>query len=58
MRDTSFTGDGPILVLEFLTRFADETDTLEMSEAQTFVALLYILKIQAAIQYRSVQAAS
>lgn len=58
MKDASFNGDDPILVLEFLTRFADEADTLEMSEAQAFVALPYFLKGQAATLYRSTKSAS
>ena len=39
-----FTGEKPILILDFLARFCDEADTLEMSEAQAYVALPYFLK--------------
>ena len=36
MRDCKFDGSDPIMVLEFLTRYVEETDKLGMTEAQAF----------------------
>ena len=36
MKDCKFDGSDPILVLEFLTRYVEETDKLSMTEAQAF----------------------
>lgn len=58
LEECSFDGGDPILILEFLSRFADEADTLEMSEAQAFIALPYFLKGNAASQFRSVKTTS
>lgn len=57
MKYDSLIGDGPISVLEFRKRFADEADTQEMSEARVLVSLPHFLKSQATIQYRLAKSA-
>lgn len=44
MRNQCFTGDDPILVLNFLARFVAEADVLGMSDAQAYLVLPYILR--------------
>lgn len=34
-----FSGDNPILILDFLSHMAEESDILGLTEAQTYVAL-------------------
>lgn len=58
LNDCSFSAEDPILILEFLSRFVTEGETLDMSGAQAFIALLYLLNGMAAAQLRSVQTAS
>lgn len=55
MKDASLDGEDLILILLFQHHFADEDDTLNMSEAQGFVALPYFLHGTAAAQFRSVK---
>lgn len=53
MKEHSFSGDDPIMVFDFLTRFVEEADTLSMSEAQAFVALPHFLVGNANKQFRA-----
>ena len=47
LEEYRFTGEDPIMVFDFLARFCDEADTLEMSEAQAYVALPYFFRAEA-----------
>lgn len=58
MLKQKFSGEDPILVLDFLARFVQEADVLEMSEAQAYVALPYFLSGMAEDQYNSVRGSS
>ena len=53
LKERKFDGTDPILVFDFLARFAEECDTLKMSEGQAFVALPHFLKGRAETQYRA-----
>ena len=53
LRERKFDGTDPILVFDFLARFAEECYTLKMSEGQAFVALPHFLKGRAETQYRA-----
>ena len=55
LKDYSFDGQDPIKVLEFLSKFCDEADTLEMTEAQAYVVLPYLLKGSAKEQFNAVK---
>ena len=58
MKDYCFTGGDPILIFEFLNRFVDEADMLDMTEAQAFITLPYFLKGYAHEQFRTIKDAS
>lgn len=58
MKDLAFDVSGPVVVLEFLNSLTDECDTLEMSEAQAFIAVQYFLKGDAYALFRSSKAIS
>ena len=53
-----FSGKDPILVLNFLSRFVEECDVLEMKESQALLALPYFLKEDALRQYRAARDSS
>ena len=53
-----FDGSDPVRIFEFLTRFVLEADTLQMTEAQAFLALPYFLNGTAETQFRAAQNAS
>ena len=55
LRNYTFIGEGPIMVLNFLRRFCDEANTLNMSEAQAYVALSYFLRGFALDQFQTVK---
>ena len=55
LRDHSFSGEDPIKVLEFLAAFRDEANTLEMTEAQAYVVLPYLLRGPAKEQFVAVK---
>lgn len=57
LRENLFSGEDPILILEFVPRFGDEADILEMNEAQVLIALPHLLNGEAADQFRSVKTA-
>ncbi len=50
-----FSGSDPILVLEFLTKFVEEADTLCITEAQAFIILPKLMVDPAQKQFRSVK---
>ena len=49
-----FTGEEPILVLDFLRRFFGEAEQLAMSEDQAYIALPFFLEGEAKIHYEAV----
>lgn len=53
-----FNGKDPILIFDFLTRYVEETDKLEMSEDQAYVLLAQFLTNPASSQFRAVKAGS
>ncbi|CAN8069510.1 unnamed protein product [Agarophyton chilense] len=53
LRNQSFSGEDPILVLYFLARFVAEADILGLTEGQAFIALPYFMKGLAEDQYNS-----
>ena len=55
LKDYMFGGDDPIKVLEFLSKYCEEADTLEMTEAQAYVVLPYLLKGSAKEQFNAVK---
>lgn len=55
MKAHKFSGEDPILVLDFLSRFVAEADILRMSEAQAYIALPYFLTGLAEDQFNSVR---
>ena len=55
LRNYTFSGEDPIMVLDLLRRFCDEANTLNMSEAQAYVALSYFLKGFALDQFQTVK---
>ena len=55
LKDYSFDGSDAIKVLEFLAKFCDKADTLEMTEAQAYVVLPYLLKGSAKEQFDAVK---
>lgn len=56
--DLRFDGSDPISVLEFLARFVEEADILEMKESQALLALSYFLRKDALAQFRAAQSSS
>ena len=54
LRNYTFSGEDPILLLDLLRRFCDEANTLNMSGAQAYVALSYFLKAFALYQCQTV----
>lgn len=48
MKDFQFSGEDPILVFYFLSRLAEEADTLDMNEGQIMVCLPHMLTKNAA----------
>ena len=48
-----FSGQDPVLVFDFLTRFTEEADLNRMSEAQAFISLPRYLTGNAEYQYRA-----
>ena len=54
LKDHYFSGEDPVLVLDFLVRFCKEADTQGMSEAQAYLAVPYFLKGFALNQFESV----
>ena len=57
-KDSKFSGEDPILIFDFLSRFVEEADTLTMSEAQAFMALPQFLTGTARMQYRAARSGS
>ena len=55
MKEAMFSGEDPILVLEFLAKYCKEADLLEMTEAQAYVVLPYLLKGSAKEQFNAIQ---
>ena len=55
LRNHTFDGGEPILVLAFLRHFMDEANTLDMNEAQAYIAVPYFLKGFALDQYQAVK---
>ena len=55
LRNYTFSEEDPIMVLDFPRRFCDEANTLNMSEAQAYVALSYFLKGFALDQFQTVR---
>lgn len=53
LKDHKFSGEDPIMVFDFLTRFVEEADTIGMSEGQAFVALPHFLTGTASQQFRA-----
>ena len=53
-----FDGSDPIAILNFLTRFTEEADILEMKESQAFIALPHFLAKTALEHYRAARDAS
>ena len=41
---TKFSGEDPILVFDFLMKFVEEADILDVSEAHAFIILSKVLK--------------
>lgn len=58
MKQHAFSGEDPILVLEFLTRFVEEADTLGMTETQAYLAFPYFVKGNTIKQYRAARNAT
>ena len=54
-QEEKFTGTDPIQIFDILTKLVEECDTLDMSEAQAFMALPRFLKSVAQAQYRAMQ---
>lgn len=52
-KDAYFNGEDPIQILEFLTRFVEEADLLNMSEVQAYQVLPYFLRNPALRLYKS-----
>ena len=52
-RNYTFSGEDPIMVLDFLRRFCDEANTLKMSGTQAYVPLSYFLKGFAQDQFQN-----
>lgn len=52
MRDSYFSGEDPVLILEFLSRFVYEYEKLEMNETQLFGFIPYFLKRQDTAQFQ------
>ena len=52
-KDSYFDGEDPIQILEFLTRFVEEADLLDMSEVQAYQVLPYFLRNPALRLYKS-----
>ena len=53
MSKHKFDGNDPIRVFDFLTRFVNESDMLNMSEAQSFIALPMFLEEPAETHFRT-----
>ena len=53
MKESKFDGTDPILILEFLTRYVEETDKLGMTEAQAFALVPNYLSGEARRHVRS-----
>ena len=53
LQDYKFDGSDPIMVFDFLTRFVEEADTLNMTEAQAFIVISHYLKGEASNQFRA-----
>ena len=53
MKSHIFDGNDPIKIFDFLTRFVNEADMLNMSEAQAFIALPTFLADPAETQFRT-----
>ena len=53
LKEHTFSGKDPVTVLNFLTRFVEEADTLEMTEAQALVALPKFMSGSAELQFRA-----
>ena len=53
MSKHKFDGNDPIRVFDFLSRFVNESEMLNMSEAQAFVALPMFLKEPAETHFRT-----
>ena len=54
-KEDKFAGTDLILIFDFLTRFVEECDTLDMSEAQAFMSLPRVLQAVAQAQDRAIQ---
>ena len=52
---TKFSGEDPIMVFDFLMKFVEEADTLNVSEAHAFIILPKVLKGRAERWLRSVR---
>ena len=53
--NTKFSGDDPILVFDFLMKFVEEADTLNVSEDHAFVIIPKVLKGRAERWLRSIR---
>ena len=54
-KDKKFNGLDPVIIFDFLTRFVEECDMLDMTEAQAYVALPHYLLHPAHTQFRAMQ---
>lgn len=52
-KDLKFSGEGPIIICNFLTRLVDEADALDISEVQLIVLLPHLLLVVSSDQYRA-----
>ena len=52
---TKFSGEDPILVFDFLMKFVEEADTLNVSETHAFIILPKVLKGRAERWLRSIR---
>ena len=53
LKNHTFDGNDPIKIFDFLSRFVNEADMLNMSEAQAFIALPIFLADPAETQFRT-----
>ena len=55
LRDHTFDGHDPMLVFSFLADLVEECNTLQISEAQAYLELPYLLKGTAKEQFKAVR---
>lgn len=58
LKEHTFKVDDPILVSKFLTRFAEEADTLGMTDAQAYLELPTLLTENSSRRYKAIRNAS